>query len=250
MKQKLLINCKIGDPVYIVNTKSKSDSGILDCIRQYFIKDIIHHGNGIFTAGTTYKLEKISLHYTDKYEFNHSSSIDDELIVDSEHGYGKDGDRIYTTYQGALDYLISDIKCDILKQLRRLEYIEEHLGTSDNSSIVIRTKKMEYNWHKINKREIYEDIYSDDANKDIQEINEKLKNQKIEVWKNYVEYDGEGETAYSSKEEYFHKAFDTLEEAEEWIWKNDKSRGICGKNNDIYEGYHYYIKIPEVQTED
>lgn len=183
MKQKLLINCKIGDPVYIVNTKSKSDSGIPDCIRQYFIKDIIHHGNGIFTAGTTYKLEKISLHYTDKYEFNHSSSIDDELIVDSDHGYGKDGNRIYTTYQGALDYLISDIKCDILKQLHRLEYIEEHLGTSDNSSIVIRTKKMEYNWHKINKREIYEDIYSDDANKDIQEINEKLKNQKIEVWK-------------------------------------------------------------------
>ena len=244
---KLIIDCKIGDPLFIVNYKvSLPYDYSRDNIRKMYIKEIIPGFDH-----DVYKLEKINVFGGNEYyEFNNDSSKHDELTLDTDYSYGKNGDRIYSTYQGALNYLVQEIQYNLNKQLKRLEYIEENLGICTTPFMKIKThsfydNKEHYNHYT--RKEIYDiDWYEDNYEKQIKTINDKVKDKKFEVWKEHVEYDALGRlvrNCYTWKE--LDKKFDTLEEANEYIWKVDKSRVPCEIGKYFFEGFRYYVKYPK-----
>ena len=242
-KRKLIIDCKPGDPLYMVKYEPFLHSECRDCITRIFIKEIIPGCE--WDGGDLIKCEYISVfNRNTEYEFRHLSSHHDDLIIDSDFLYCKgkyEGYRCYTSYQGALDWLVREIHSNISKQLSRLEDISANLGTSERPLINISTHYLTDGNEKYKKTEIYDVMY---FNKDkLSRIKSSFEPKKIEVYRYHVELDALGREKRNvySWEEHF-KDFDTLEEANQWIYENDESRWPCEAGNSFYEGYRYYIK--------
>ena len=69
------------------------------------------------------------------------------------------------------------------------------------------------------------------------------------MWSKYVEYDALGRQnhSFSFIKDKLIKTFDTLQEANAWIFKNDKSRTPCEEGKPFFEGDHYYVKEAEIK---
>lgn len=254
---KLFKNLKKGDPVYMVKyTSNIPDYYCPDNIRKLWV-DEIQYGNE-FEGGDLYKLKRIHVFSADEvYEIRHENSDrHDNLILDSDFAYGNNGTntegyRFYTTYQEALNYLIQEIQVNIRKQLERLENIETRLGVSDRNIITVKTRSVyeqKDHWQHLKKIEIYDIGDWDKINCNF--IDKKLKDKQYEVWSKLVEYDALGRKMNHDSiyiKDLLVKKFDTLQEANSWIFKNDKSRSTCGEGTPFFEGDHYYVKEAEIK---
>lgn len=242
-ERKLIINCKPGDPLYMVKYAPSLQTGSIDYISRIFIKEIIPRNE--WEGGDLFKCEEnCGLYGTTKYEFHNTSSHHDELILDEDFLYcdGKyNGYRCYTSYQGALDWLVGEIQYNIYNQLSRLENISERLGTSERPLLDINTYYLSDGNEKCKKSEIYDLSW---VNKDkLSKFKSSSSSQKVEVYRRYVELDAIGRnTSHIHLSEEHFRDFDTPEEANKWIYENDESRWPCQSGKPCYEGYRYYIK--------
>ena len=234
---KLIKDCKVGDTLYYVILK---DGSVEDLIIPVSIEEI-KIGDAFGISPNVYVCK--SIYGTDRYEFNHTNSEQhDSLIVDSDHAYAKDDDgfkdnykRFYTSYDAAVEWLMVEIKYDIIKKLNRLERLEKNNGVKTNI-FQKKTKECKVDYHPYKKIEIY-DCRSWEEPKDIDKA---LENKKIKVYKKLIETDYYGDIKYSGTE-IFVKEFDYLEDAIEYIFKHDKSRWH-GDLDSLYEGETYFIK--------
>ena len=236
---KLIKDCKVGDTLYYVYDP---DFHIELNIFPVKIEEI-KYGNE-FEGGDTYKCVHHTIHNEYYYEFkNENSDFHDSLIVDMDYAYDdKNHGRFYTSYQGAVDYLIHNLQFNILKEIGRLERIEEKFGISDYNLFIKKTKKIRENYIDYKKIEIYDNISNyEEENIDI--LNEKLKNTKVKVYKQLIETDAYGNVRWSGTE-LFIKEFDSIEEANIWIKENDKSY-YHGNSEWGWEGDRYFIKEDE-----
>lgn len=254
---KLFKDLKEGNPVFMVKYTSNIPDYLRDDIRKLYVDKVIYGSD--WEGGDLYKLRRINVFSADEYyEIRHENSErHDDLTLDTDYAYGKNGTntegyRFYTTYQGALNYLIREIQVNILDQLKRLEDIETRLGVSDENLITIKTRSVyeqkDY-WQHLKKIEIYNVCWFDDKI-NCNFIDNNLKDKQYEVWSKYVEYDALGrKTNQDSKyiKDILVKKFDTLQEANEWVFKNDKSRTPCEEGTPFFEGDHYYVKEAEIK---
>ncbi len=230
---KLIKDCKVGDTLYLAILKEdliipvsiekieRSDSS--------GIKPDVYVCKSIYSYGT--------------YEFNNENSdVHDSLIVDSDHAYCKDDDgfkdnykRFYTSYDAAVEWLMVELKYDIIKKIERLERLEKNNGIKTNI-FQKKTKQCKIDYHPYKKIEIY-DCGSWEEPKT---VNEALNDKKIKVYKKLIETDYYGVIKYSGTE-IFVEEFDYLEDALEYIFKHDKSRWH-GDLDSWYEGDTYFIK--------
>ena len=209
----------------------KSADGTKDDIRKIVIEDIKHDS----FAHDTYLCKFLGDDF--HVSFTNCSSDLDDLILDSDHAYVDNYDykRVYTSYQGALDYMYLHLQMSIKKDLERLELIEKNLGFGKDIAFSKKTYTCKEDYRRYKKIEIYTNW--DEKPKDVDKI---LENKKVNVYKKLIETDYYGHTKYSG-EEHFVESFDTLEEALEFVQKNDKSRHE-GRTDSWFEGYKYYIK--------
>lgn len=255
---KLFKDLNEGNPVFMVKyTSNIPDYYCPDHIRKLYVDKIIYGTE--FEGGDLYKLKRTHVFSADEvYEIRHENSDrHDSLLLDSDFAYGNnvtntEGYRFYTTYQGALNYLIQQIQINISKQLKRLEDIETRLGVSDRNLITIKTKSVyeqKDHWSHLKKTEIYDTCwFNDKINCNF--IDNSLKDKQYEVWSKYVEHDALGrKTNHDSIyiKDKLVKKFDTLQEANAWIFKNDKSRTPCEEGTPFFEGDHYYVKEAEIK---
>lgn len=226
---KLIKDCKVGDTLYYV-IKGGSDA---DCIIPVSIKEI--KIGGCFSPDI-YICKSISFCET-IYEFHHENSdFHDSLILDSDHAYDQDKTgRFFTTYDAAVEWLMVELKYDIIKKIERLERLENNNGIKTNI-FQKKTKECKIDYHPYKKIEIY-DCGSLEKPKDIDKA---LKDKKIKVYKQLIETDYYGCIKWSGTK-IFVKEFDYKEDALEYIFKHDKSR-FHGKLDSWYEGETYFIK--------
>lgn len=256
---KLFKDLKEGNPVFMVKYTSNIPKNYYcpDNIRKLYV-DKVEYGSE-FEGGDLYKLKSISISGADEvYEIRHETSDrHDSLILDTDYAYGNNGTktegyRFYTTYQEALNYLIQEIQANIRKQLERLEDIETRLGVSDTNLIIIKTRSVyeqKDHWCHLKKIEIYDTCWFDNKI-NCKYIDKNLKDKQYEVWSKYVEYDALGRKMNHSStyiKDLLVKKFDILQEANAWIFKNDKSRDQCGEGTPFFEGDHYYVKEAEIK---
>jgi hypothetical protein len=234
---KLIKDCKVGDTLYYVILK---DGSTEDLIIPVSIEKI--EGSDWFgVKPNVYKCK--SIYGSDTYEFNHENSdTHDSLIVDTDYAYGKDDDgfknnykRFYTSYDAAVEWLMTEIKYDIIKKINRLERLEKNNGVKTNI-FQKKTKECKVDYHPYKKIEIY-DCSSWEKPEDIDKA---LENKKIKVYKKLIETDYYGDIKYSGTE-IFVKEFDYVEDALEYIFEHDKSRWH-GDLDSWYEGETYFIK--------
>lgn len=255
---KLFKNLKKGDPVYMVKyTSNIPDYYCPDDIRKLWV-DEIKYGSE-FEGGDLYKLKRVNVFGRDEvYEIRHENSDrHDSLLLDTDFDHGNNGTntegyRFYTTYQEALNYLIIEIQSNISKQLKRLEDIETRLGVADRNIITIKTRSVydqKDHWRHLKKTEIYNTCWCDDS-VNCNYIDKSLKDKQYEVWSKLVEYDALGRKMNHDSiyiKDLLVKKFDTLQEANAWVFKNDKSRSTCGEGTPFFEGEHYYVKEAEIK---
>ena len=254
---KLFKDLKEGNPVFMVKYTSNVHDYLRDDIRKLYVDKVIYGSE--WEGGDLYKLRRINVFNADEYyEIRHENSDrHDDLVLDTDYAYGKNGTntegyRFYTTYQGALNYLIQEIQVNIREQLKRLEDIETRLGVSNTNLITIKTKSVyEQKDHcrHLKKTEIYDTCWFDDKI-NCNFIDNNLKNKQYEVWSKYVEYDALGRKMnHDSRyiKDILVKKFDTLQEANAWVFKNDKSRTPCEEGTPFFEGDHYYVKEAEIK---
>jgi hypothetical protein len=242
-KRKLVKDCKPGDLLYMVKYDRDLPDYIHDSITRIVIREIVPGTE--FSGGDLIRCEYISVFNANtEYEFRHMTSDHDDLLLDTDFLYcdGKyEGCRCYTSYQGALDYLVHSIQYNVMKQLERLETISETLGISENQPIDISTTYVTNGDRRYKKKEIYDTgLYPEDS---ICTIKKSFKPVKTEVRRTHVELDALGRTKHNvySWDEKF-REFDTQEEANKWIFENDESRWPCESGKSFFEGYRYYIK--------
>ena len=236
---KLIKDCKVGDTLYLAILK---DGSAEDLIIPVSIEKI-EMGDAFGIKPNVYKCKSIYGSDSDTYEFNHTNSEQhDSLIVDSDHAYGKDDDgfkdnykRFYTSYDAAVEWLMVELKYDIIKKIERLERLEKNNGIKTNI-FQKKTKECKIDYHPYKKIEIY-DCGSWEEPKTVDEA---LKDKKIKVYKKLIETDYYGVIKYSGTE-IFVEEFDYLEDALEYIFKHDKSRWHGGLDS-WYEGDTYFIK--------
>lgn len=234
---KLIKDCKVGDTLYYVILK---DGSVEDLIIPVSIEEI-KMGDSFGIKPNVYKCK--SIYGSDTYEFNHENSEQhDSLILDTDYAYAKDDsgfknnyERFYTTYDGAVEWLMVEIKYDIIKKLNRLERLEKNNGVKTDI-FQKKTKECKIDYHPYKKIEIY-DCNSWEKPKDTDKA---LENKKIKVYKKLIETDYYGCIKYSGIE-IFVKEFDYIEDALEYIFKHDKSRRH-GSLDSWYEGETYFIK--------
>lgn len=237
---KLIKDCEVGNTLYYAVLK---DGSIEDRITPVSIVDI--------QRGSAWESDlyicKPSEESKVTYEFEHQDSVrHDSLIVDTDYAYAKSEDghgheyykRFFTTYEAAAEWLMIEIKADIIKNLRRLESLESKNGVIDNI-FQKKTYECKKNWYPYKKIVIY-DCGSYERPYNIDRV---LNGKKIKVYKQLIETDYYGSATYSG-DEHFVKEFDCKEDALDFIFKNDKSR-YHGKTDGWYEGYRYFIKIEE-----
>lgn len=234
---KLIMNCRKNDKLYYVSVPKYSNDKLI--IKKIWIESIKHntYTPDIYTCRQLSSDKKI--------KFSHISSSHDSLVLDTDYGYVDDdcNARVYTTYQGALNWGIQQIQSSILNSLKQLELAEKRYGLSDRYFFEKKTKSyMDNEVYRIQKKyEIYDTMYI--YKETPEELDKKLNQHPIEVWKHYVEYNAHG---YDSGNHYIPEdrlveKFDTIEDARKWIHENDKSRHE-GENEIFFEGYKYYIK--------
>ena len=239
---KLIKDCKVGDTLYYVILK---DGSTEDLIIPVSIKEI-KRSDAFGISPNIYVCKSIYGSDSDIYEFNHTNSEQhDSLIVDTDYAYGKDADgfktnyeRFYTSYDGAVEWLMTEIKYDIIKKIERLEKLERNNGIKTNI-FQKKTKQCKIDYHPYKKIEIY-DCSSWEEPKTVDKA---LENKKIKVYKKLIETDYYGDIKYSGTE-IFVKEFDYIEDALEYIFKHDKSRWH-GDFDSWYEGDTYFIKEDE-----
>lgn len=253
---KLFKDLKKGDPVYMVKYTSNIPDYHTDNIKKVYV-DEKKFGTE-YDGGDLYRLKKYHVYGSDEvYEIRHENSdCHDSLLLDTDYAYGRSGTntegyRFYTTYQGALNYLIQKIQIDIRKQLKRLEDVETRYGMSDANLITVKTQSVyeqKDHWQHLKKIEIYDIADWDKIN--CKFIDKSLKDKQYEVWSKYVEYDALGRKINPDSiyiKDILVKKFDTLQEANAWVFKNDKSRSTCGEGTPFFEGKHYYVKEAEIK---
>ena len=236
---KLIKDCKVGDTLYYVILK---DGSTEDLIIPVSIEKI-EMGDAFGIKPNVYKCKSIYGCDSDTYEFNHTNSEQhDSLIVDTDYAYGKDADgfknnyeRFYTSYDAAVEWLMTEIKYDIIKKINRLERLEKNNGVKTNI-FQKKTKECRVDYHPYKKIEIY-DCSSWEKPEDTDKA---LENKKIKVYKKLIETDYYGDIKYSGTE-IFVKEFDYVEDALEYIFEHDKSRWH-GDLDSWYEGETYFIK--------
>ena len=230
--RKLIKDCKVGDTLYFAILK---DDSIEDLIIPVSIEEI-KRGDAFGIKPDVYVCKSIYGHGT--YEFNHENSdVHDSLIVDTDYAYGKDDygyKRFFTSYDAAVEWLMMEIKYDIIKKLERLEKLEKNNGVK-NDIFQKKTKECKVDYQPYKKIEIYDDSWENPKT-----IDKVLENKKIKVYKQLIETDYYGNIKYSGTE-IFVKDFDYEEDALEYIFKHDKSR-YNGKLDSWYEGDTYFIK--------
>lgn len=237
---KLIKDCEVGNTLYYAVLK---DGSIEDSITPVSIIEI---KRGDAWHADLY-ICKTSEDSKITYEFENEDSVrHDSLIVDSDHAYEKSEDgygsenykRFYTTYEAAAEWLMTEIKADIMHYLRRLELLESKNGVIDNI-FQKKTYECKKDYHPYKKIVIY-DCSSYERPYDIDRV---LNGKKIKVYKQLIETDYYGSAKYHG-DEHFVKEFDCKEDALDFIFKNDKSR-YHGKTDGWFEGYRYFIKIEE-----
>lgn len=228
---KLIKDCKVGDTLYYAIYE---DGSTKDFIIPVSIQEI--KKGGCFLQDI-YVCKAISFCET-IYEFNHETSdIHDSLIVDSDYAYDKDKNgRFFTTYDAAVEWLMIEIKYDIIKKLKRLENLEKNNGVKTD---IFQTKTVECkkDYTKYKKVTIY-DCNSLENPNDIDKI---LDGKKIKVYKKLIETDFHGNQRGYVGKEIFVKEFDCKEDAINYIFEHDKSRWHGGLYS-WYEGETYFIK--------
>jgi len=231
---KLIKDCKVGDTLYYVILKD-------DLIIPVSIEKI-ERSDSFGIKPNVYKCKSIQGNTT--YEFNHEDSdTHGSLIIDTDYAYAKDDSgfndnykRFYTSYDAAVEWLMTEIKYDIIMKLVRLENLEKNNGVTTDI-FQKKTKQCEIDYHPYKKIIIY------DSWEKPKTIDEALENKKIKVYKQLIETDHRGNIKYSGSKRYV-KSFDYVEDALEYIFKHDKSR-YEGKLDYWYEGYTYFIKEEE-----
>lgn len=231
--KKLIKNCKKGDSLYVAIYEPTKNY-----IFRVSITDIVR-GDSYGIKPDVYKCEDSSGH---KYEFEHENSdVHDSLIVDSDcaHLDHCDNKRVYTTYEAAVRFIEVMLESDIRDRLSRLEVLEEKNGPMINPLFIKKTKRHIEDYQKYKKIEIYDVSAYEDVTPD--EIDAKLESRKIDVYKKYIETDHNGSIKGYVGKEFFVQSFDTVEEALEFIHKNDKS-WYHGQRDMWFEGDTYFIK--------
>lgn len=233
-KTKLIKDCSVGDTLYYAIYE---DGSTKDFIIPVSIQEIKR--GGCFSPDV-YVCKSISFCET-IYEFHHENSdVHDSLIVDSDHAYDQDKiGRFFTTYDRAVEWLMTELKYDIIKKIERLEKLEEKNGVKTNI-FQKKTVKCKKDYHPYKKITIY-DCGSYENPKDVDKI---LKDKKIKVYKELIETDFYGNQKGYVGKEIFVKEFDCEEDALNYIFEHDKSRWHGGLDS-WYEGDTYFIKIEE-----
>ena len=233
MKPKLMKDCKVGDTLY-------------------YVQDPMHHpGNDTFHIypRSIEKIEHGYIHDTftckniggnSTYTFTHEDSVNhDSLIVDMDYAHDKeDNGRYFTTYEGAVDFVNNQLQYRLLHIIKQLEWVEKHLGFTNDNAIVKKTREVKSNYTNYKKIEIYD--IPRGSEKSPKWLDKKLKDKKVKVYKKHIETDHNGSVC-STKYEKFVKDFDTIEDAQRWMHKHDKSY-YHGKSDMWFEGDRYFIK--------
>lgn len=237
-KTKLIKDCKVGDALfYVFNISFYSiNYGSLNIYKRY-IEEIIRGSE--WDGGDTFKVKSYAGYQNEyHYEFKHLDSSHDSLIVDSDVAYDDKG-KYYTSYEAAKEHILRELQSNVRQALEHLETAEMKLGLTKDNLFIKRTKETTIDYKRYKKVEIYDIPYFDHMNPN--KVDKVLADKKYNVYKRYIATNGLGRVNYQSDTEYFVQAFDTLEEANEFMKENDKSY-FRGENDWDFEGYRYYIK--------
>lgn len=238
MKPKLIKDCKVGDTLYYVQDPMHHPGNDTFHIYPRSIEKIDHG-----YIHDTFTCKSISLYGESTYTFTHTDSDShDSLILDTDYAYDKeDNGRYFTTYEGAVTFVNIQLQYRLHLVLKQLEWAEKHLGFADHHIFIKKTNKIRDGYTDYKKIELYDILNSD--GKTTQWLDKKLKDKKVKVYKKHVETDHNGsERSYSFKPyEEFVKDFDTIEDAQRWMHKHDKSY-YHGKSDMWFEGDRYFIK--------
>ena len=240
---KLLKNCKKGDALYYVLDPNKTDNQGIEHFQVYkrYIEEIKYGSE--FDGGDTFICKSCTLRSESTYQFKHENSdCHDSLILDTDYAHDDKG-RYFTTYQAAVDFLNITLQCRLLKTLEKLEWVEKNVGTTKDGVITKKTKEFREDYS--NYKKVVVEIYDIPRykNKSTGWVDNKLEGKKVKVYKKQIETDVYGCEKYYGFKPYeeFVADFDSIEEALDWMHKNDKSY-YEGKSDIWYEGDRYFIK--------